>query len=133
MGDKTRGLKNFKTMTREEASEAGRKGGKRSGEVRREKRERYRSMSAVLKVLLELSLSKGKIHDINEIQAFAELKGKNVSVNEALMIRITQKALNGDLKAIEMIRDMMGEKPIDTVHIADVTPVIISGENEIEE
>lgn len=43
--------------------------------------------------------------------------GKKVSVKSALTKTAVQKALRGDLRALEFIRDTVGEKPIETVNI----------------
>lgn len=43
--------------------------------------------------------------------------GKKVSVKSALTKTAVQKALRGDLRALEFIRDTVGEKPVETVNI----------------
>lgn len=120
----------FEHMTKEQLSEAGKKGGKASVEARRRRKE----LKETLEILLNMSLDKRRKNvDIEKIQAFADLKGKNVTVDEAMMIKLVQKALSGDLNSISMIRDTIGEKPSDKVEVKDVTPVIISGEDELSE
>lgn len=120
----------FEHMTKEQLSEAGKKGGKASVEARRRRKE----LKETLEILLNMSLDKRRKNvDIEKIQAFADLKGKNVTVDEAMMIKLVQKALGGDLNSISMIRDTIGEKPSDRVEVKDVTPIIISGEDELSE
>ena len=120
----------FEHMTSEQLSEAGKKGGKASVEARRRRKE----LKETLEILLNMSLDKRRKNvDIEKIQAFADLKGKNVTVDEAMMMKLVQKALSGDLNSISMIRDTIGEKPSDKVEVKDVTPVIISGEDELSE
>ena len=120
----------FEHMTKEQLSEAGKKGGKASVEARRRRKE----LKETLEILLNMSLDKRRKNvDIEKIKAFAELKGKNVTVDEAMMIKLVQKALSGDLNSISMIRDTIGEKPSDRVEVKDVTPIIISGEDELSE
>ena len=120
----------FEHMTKEQLSEAGKKGGKASVEARRRRKE----LKETLEILLNMSLDKRrKTVDIEKIQAFADLKGKNVTVDEAMMIKLVQKALSGDLNSISMVRDTIGEKPSDRVEVKDVTPVIISGEDDLSE
>ena len=117
-------------MTKEQLSEAGKKGGKASGEAKR----RRKALKETLEILLNMTIDKRRKNvDIEKIQAFADLKGKNVTVDEAMMIRLIQKALNGDLTAVTLVRDTIGEKPSDKVEVNDVTPVIISGEDELVE
>ena len=120
----------FEHKTKEQLSEAGKKGGKASVEARRRRKE----LKETLEILLNMSLDKRRKNvDIEKIQAFADLKGKNVTVDEAMMIKLVQKALSGDLNSISMVRDTIGEKPSDRVEVKDVTPIIISGEDELSE
>lgn len=120
----------FEHLTKEEIREAGRKGGIASGEAKKRKR----AMAETLEILLGMTLDKRrKAVDIEDIKAFAELKGKNVTVDEAMMIKLIQKALGGDLQAVTMVRDTIGEKPTDKMEVKDVTPIIISGEDDLDE
>lgn len=47
-------------------------------------------------------------------------KGNKMSGAEALSVSIFQKALKGDVRAFEVIRDTIGQKPIDKVMVSDV-------------
>lgn len=125
--------KRFGEMTPEELRAVSSLGGKRSVQAKREKRERRKEMKETFETLLNMSLKTGKVQSIDDIQAFGKIQGKNITVNEALAVRVTQKALNGDLKAFELIRDTVGEKPVDNLRIEDITPVIIKGEEDIRE
>ncbi len=90
-------------LTAEEAS----KGGKRSGEVRRAKKDLRIAMEA----LLEKSF-KGK-------------DGANISGAEAIAIKQFEKALKGDPKAFELVRDTSGQKPVERVMVAEVDQGVI--------
>lgn len=94
-------------MTPEERREAGRKGGIASGEAKRAKK----AMRERLEILLDMKLKSGKGIDIESIQSFAELKGKNITVQDALMIAQIQKALKGDTNAAAFVRDTAGQNP----------------------
>lgn len=120
-------------MTSEQAREAGRRGGIASGQARREKAERRKAMKDTFETLLNMSIKTGKVQSVEEIQSFAKIQGKNITVNEALAVRVIQRGLNGDLRAFELIRDTIGEKPADNLRIEDITPVIIKGEGDILE
>lgn len=74
--------------TKEEAKERGRKGGIKSGEVRAQRK--------TLKEELLLLLSQG-------------------DTQSKMSLALIQKAMNGDTKAFEVIRDSIGEKPVDKV------------------
>lgn len=87
----------------DEACELGRKGGIKSGEVRRQ-----------LKTFREL---------LNE-----QLSEENINkrtLKEAIANKLLKLALNGNLKAIEMVRDTIGEKPIEKQEITNNTPINI--------
>ena len=123
----------LKKLTTEQLREAGRKGGKASVVARKRQREKRKAMAETLDILLDMPVQKGKITDCDAVRSFAELRGKNLTVDQAMMVVLMQKGLKGDLKAIEMIRDTVGEKPIDRMEVKDVTPVIISGEDDLSE
>ena len=97
----------FSNMTPEERRENGRKGGIASGEAKRKKK----AMKERLEILLELPLKSGRETDLESIKNFAALKGKNITVQDAMMLAQIQKALKGDTTAAAFIRDTAGEKP----------------------
>lgn len=90
-----------------EAREKGRNGGKKSGETRRKKK--------MLRDCLDILLER-KVTDKN---------GRKVTGAEALAVQLFQKALGGDLKAFELVRDTAGQKPIDKVMVSEVDPTVI--------
>ena len=97
----------FSKMTPEERAECGRKGGTESGKTRRRKK----AMKETLEVLLSMPMKSGKYADIENIKNFADIKGKNISVEEAMLISMIQKALHGNVPAFEAVRDTVGENP----------------------
>ena len=78
--------KNLKRFTSSEARENGKKGAKKSAEARRARK----TLKEELLLLLE--------------------SGDN---QQKMSVALFQKALKGDIKAFEVIRDTIGEKPID--------------------
>lgn len=87
-----------KVRTSEEAKKRGRAGGIKSGEVRRQR-----------KTLRE------------ELLALLSAGSTQKDINLALIAR----ALSGDTKAYEVVRDTIGEKPVDKVMIAEVDQKVI--------
>ena len=85
--------------SKKEARERGRKGGLASVESRRKRK--------TLKEELLLMLSEGE-------------------TQQSVTLALIEKAMSGDTKAFEVIRDTIGEKPIDKVMIADVEPSVIA-------
>ena len=88
---------NLRVLTTEEAREIGSKGGKASVKARRKKKE--------LRELLEIALSqpyKDNPDDDNYM---------------AIAVALVQRALDGDTKAFEIIRDTLGQKPKDQIEV----------------
>lgn len=117
-----------KNFTPEEYRKNGAKGGIASGKAKREKKR----TKEILDIFLSMPLKKRKEAEIEDIKAFEELKGKNITVNEAIQLKQVQRALNGDLNSALYIRDSIGDKPTDKVETT-IKPIIISGEDELEE
>ena len=72
----------------------------------------------IVSIFLSMPLKKRKEADIEEIKAFEELKGKNITVNEAIQLKQVQKALNGDLASATYLRDTVGDKPTDSLNVS---------------
>lgn len=84
-------------QSREEAKKNGAKGGIASGKARREKAD----LRKIAQMVLEMDV---KAKD-----------GTMKSGAEAITLAQLQKALKGDAKAFEVLRDTAGQKPIDKV------------------
>jgi hypothetical protein len=98
---------NLKPLTTKKAREIGSKGGKASVEARRKKKD----LRLAIEILLE-----------------TDIKGKNGEIKsgaEAIAIAQFQKALKGDTRAFEVLRDTAGQKPIEKVMVADVEQSVI--------
>lgn len=100
--------------TKEEQREIATKGGIASGKARRERK----AMKDTLGVLLAMPLDNKAVTDIEGVQSVAALKGKNITVQEAIMLAQIQKAVKGDTKAAEYIRDTSGNKLKDALELS---------------
>ena len=101
----------FAKMTPERRAECGRKGGL----AKREATRRRKEMRETLDILLNMPMKKGKVYSAEDVKYFADLKGKNITIDQAMMVCLVQKALKGDLSAIGMVRDTVGEKPVEKI------------------
>lgn len=101
----------MKERSPEERSEIAQMGGKASAKARRNKRR----AKEILEIYLSMPLKKRNVADIEKIRAFEALKGKNITVHEAIQLKQVQLALNGNLSSATYIRDTIGEKPIEKV------------------
>lgn len=108
------GKDNLKTPSSAEARNNGKKGGIASGKKRREKK----AMKDTLETLLKMPLEAGKAVDLEGIKSIAAIKGKNITVQEAIMLAQIKKAIKGDTKAAEYIRDTSGNKLKEGVEIS---------------
>jgi hypothetical protein len=108
----------FALMTPEQRRENGRKGGIASGEAKRKKK----ALRERLEILLDMPMKSGREADLEAIKNFAELKGKNITVQDALMIAQIQKAMKGDTQAAVFVRDTVGQNPTTRI---EVEPVVI--------
>ena len=94
----TENLVSLADRTTEEQRAIASAGGKASGVARRKRK--------TLKEELLLMLSEGE-------------------TQQSVTLALIEKAMSGDTKAFEVIRDTIGEKPVDKVMIADVEPSVI--------
>lgn len=115
--------------TRDEHSKDSKKAGIASGKARREKK----AMKETLEALLSMPMKSGKAVDVEAVKNFAALKGKNITVQEAMAIAMLQKAMKGNVKAAEWIRDTAGQKPVDNMNMNMNLPVFFEGEDDLEE
>ena len=92
MADKKKGRDNLKVPTSEEARKYGAKGGKKSGEVRRQNK----SLRQALRYLL---------------QERYEKDGERLDGFEIIATKVFEQALAGNVKAFEVTHDSSGEKP----------------------
>lgn len=91
-------------QSRDEAKKNGKKGGIASGEARRKKK--------LMREAFEELLSRD-YHD----QAGNVLDGTS-----ALAAKVFKQAMDGDLKAFEIIRDTTGQKPVERVETVEISP-----------
>ena len=106
---KSGGTEGAHVFTREEHV----KGGKASAEARR----RRKDMRERLEMLLAMPISSGKGAELEKIKSYAAIKGKNVTVEDAILIAIMQKAMKGDIPAATFLRDTSGQKPVENKNV----------------
>lgn len=123
------GKENLRVPSSDEARENGRKGGIASAKSRREKK----AMRETLEALLSMQMKSGKAANVEEIKSFSTLKGKNISVQEAMSIAMIQKAIKGNVKAAEWVRDTAGQKPVENMNMNMNLPVFFDGEDDLED
>ena len=68
-------------------------------------------MKETAEMILGLTLKDGTVTDLEDIQSMAAANGKNITVQDAIILKQAQKALKGDIRAAEFIRDTSGNRP----------------------
>lgn len=91
--------KGFDSRTTAEQQKIASAGGQASGEARRRKRD----IRLALEALLEKDIT--------------DKHGNIMSTAEAIAIKQIEKALKGDTKAFEVVRDSAGQKPSDKIDV----------------
>lgn len=101
--------------TNEEAKKRGAVGGKKSGVARAKKR----AMAETMEIILTMPLKDGMVDDIESVTSNAEIEKRNVTVQDAIIAAQAKKAMKGDTRAAEFIRDLIGAK----VQVAETSPL----------
>lgn len=91
-------------ITKEDASEKGKIGAKKSLETRRKKKKLKEALTA----LMELPVSE------RNKQSMRALGIDDKDMNNQMLVAVAafQKAIKGDVRAMEFIRDMTGQQPV---------------------
>lgn len=97
--------------SKREARERGRKGGIASGRTRRERRD----MRDTFKALLDMPLKTGGMTSFGSLSS---ADGKNMTTGEAIAMTMLKKAIDGDVRAAEFVRDTSGQKPSASVEVS---------------
>ena len=103
--------------TTDEQREIAKKGGKKSGEVRRQKRTLKEQMETLLSLPVKDENTRKFIESLG-------IDPDTIDNATAITLSIYQEALKGNTKAYELIRDTLGEKPSDKLQIEEA-PVIV--------
>ena len=108
-------LKSLAERTTEEKRKIGTMGGKASGEARRKKRDLKLAMQALLEA------------DVKDKKT-----GETMSGAEAIAMAQYRKALKGDAKAFELVRDTSGQKPVEKVEQVNIDGEYLDRVNELK-
>ena len=102
----------FSERSKDEAKEMGRIGGIASGAVRRKKA----AMKDVAAMVLGL---KRKVSDktIAQLQEMG-IDAEEITTQTLALMKLGDKAIGGDIKALECLRDTAGEKPTDKLDMS---------------
>ena len=114
-------------FTAETAREKGAKGGKAAAVAKR----RRKAFKDVFNTLLSGQLSPDLAAALNEKISALGIDTTEFTVNDYAAIAQVIKAIGGDTKAFEVIRDTVGEKPVDKAEVkTEAFKVVIENAND---
>ena len=100
------------------------RGGKASGKARRERRK----LAEAFDMLLSLPEMPGDAEQLEAVLSAADLEGANLTVQDRIALAVVSRARGGDTRAVELIRDTVGERPADKLEITSEEHVAAAGE-----
>ena len=112
--------------TKSEQREIARKGGIASGKARRKKK-------LLRQILDEIGESRLNTDEAKDIAKALSINKRDVTYDVAIMFKAVSEAMNGNIKAMEFIRDTRGQnnKNDNGVNI-DITIPVFKGEDDLE-
>lgn len=108
---------NLRPPTTEEARERGRKGGRASAK----KRQQNKTFKEIINKFLDGQVSDERLKQQMIDFGFAD---KEVSNKSCAVFALWKEAIKGNTKAFELLRDTIGEKPIE--QIQNINPPVIN-------
>lgn len=106
--------------TKDEQKKITTAGGIASGKARREKK----LIRETIEQILSMPYKAGDTQALEDMQGIVDANGANLTVQEIICVQLAKKAMKGDTKAAEYLRDTAGQKPTDVVSILE-PPVIV--------
>lgn len=103
---------NLSKLTKEQLSENGKKGGIASGKSKQAKKAMREELEAILNLPVKKSV-KGKVNKlltVDTAKAIEDFQRENTTMQTQILLKLTTKAASGDLKAIQLISDIMIDK-----------------------
>lgn len=112
--------------TKSEQREIARKGGIASGKARRKKK-------LLRQILDEIGESRLNTNEAKDIAKALSINKRDITYDVAIMFKAVNEAMNGNIKAMEFIRDTRGQnnKNDNGVNI-DITIPVFKGEDDLE-
>ncbi len=105
------------TLSKEEAKEMGRKGGKASAK----KRQQNKTFKEIINKFLDGQVTDDRLKEQMVEFGFAD---NEVSNKSCAVFALWKEAIKGNTKAFELMRDTIGEKPIE--QIQNINPPVIN-------
>ena len=110
---------NITNLTREQLSANGRKGAAITNAKKRQKKAMREQRALILSLPIKRSVrdATNKLLTVDKAKALDDFSRKNTTVQTQIMLKLTQMAMSGNLKAMALIIELSGEtnqKTVDT-------------------
>ena len=136
----------YANLTPEERKAHAQRAGKRTGSKIRKRADELAEaehFATIMKLLLEKTI-KTKVdkngvprlvEDIDTAESLAEISSQNLRAKVALGLAVVKEGLEGNIKAVELALRLAGEdtKNVKEINLTGGLPIIIGGEDEIED
>ena len=106
---------NVLNQTPEQLRENGRKGGFKKGENARQRKKWQDELSVILSLPINRSEKNkttreaNKLLQVDQAKALKDFAGKNTTVQTQILLKLSQMAMSGNLKAMELIGTITGD------------------------
>lgn len=87
---------------------------RKGGIISQKKRKERKLMQQDAQHFLEMPLSEGQLDDIEYL---SEVKGANITVQQAILLAMIKKAMKGDRGAAEYVRDTAGQQVTNNINV----------------
>ena len=125
---------NITKLTHEQLSEYGRRGNIKSHETKRRKKAMKEELLLILSLPVKRSVGTAakKLLTVDKAKALADFSSQNTTVQTQILLKLTQMAMSGNIKAMQLIMELSGEanqKTVDTSAL-DRLDTILGGLNQ---
>lgn len=119
---------NIAVKPHEKRVEDSRKGGIKSGKVRKQRKQWRDELQLMMSLPIsraekgKLTKEANKLLSIDKAKAIKDFSGKNTTVQTQILLKLTQMAMGGNLKAMEFIATLTGDykQQVDITSSSDV-------------
>lgn len=103
--------------SKDEVRKIGARGGVKSGEARREKKR----MKECINILLNLDVKNAKARETLRALGITD---DDMTNEMAMMASVMNKAMKGDIQAVNFLRDTSGQMPSSTINVNKVPTIV---------
>lgn len=123
-------LRPLNTRSKEEVKRITSQGGKAVQKARKERKR----LEDIVKIMLNLKLkADGEAVDVEQLRSLPELAKSNMTVQEAAILAQVKLSLEGNGQAFDRLMSIADETKPQEININGKIPVVISGEDELED